>query len=91
MSSRINQVVKPVTQIAQRSFAHRYAPSEPLPAGELPIGDSAFTQSSLYGSYPEMTYGGALSFLRRKYSKNVFGHGEKVISRVLIVLYAHTP
>lgn len=41
------------------------------------LGDGAFHRSSLYGTIPEMTYGGALSFLRRKYTKNIFGHGDK--------------
>lgn len=45
---------------------------------DLPLGDSAFMAKSLYGSQPEMTYGGALSFLRRKYTRDVFGHGENV-------------
>lgn len=39
-------------------------------------GDSAFNRSTLYGSYPEMTYGGATSFLRRQYTKKIFGHGK---------------
>jgi len=39
------------------------------------LGDTAFTRESLYGTAPEMTYGGALSFLRRKYTKSLFAHG----------------
>ena len=35
--------------------------------------DQAFTRNSLYGRANEMTYGGALSFLRRKYTKNLEG------------------
>ena len=35
--------------------------------------DQAFTKESLYGSELEMTYGGALSFLRRKYTKKLSG------------------
>jgi len=33
--------------------------------------DQAFTKKSLYGRANEMTYGGALSFLRRKYTKDL--------------------
>lgn len=36
-------------------------------------GDSAFRNESLKGRYPEMTYGGALSFLRRKYTRDIQG------------------
>lgn len=36
-------------------------------------GDNAFTATSLYGRQPEMTYGGALSFLRRRYTKDLAG------------------
>ncbi|MGB0545526.1 MAG: agmatinase [Candidatus Pseudothioglobus sp.] len=35
--------------------------------------DQAFTKKSLYGRANEMTYGGALSFLRRKYTKDLTG------------------
>ena len=35
--------------------------------------DQAFTRKSLYGRANEMTYGGALSFLRRKYTKDLKG------------------
>ena len=35
--------------------------------------DQAFTKKSLYGRANEMTYGGALSFLRRKYTKDLKG------------------
>ncbi|MBT6633927.1 MAG: agmatinase, partial [Gammaproteobacteria bacterium] len=35
--------------------------------------DQAFTKKTLYGRDNEMTYGGALSFLRRKYTKNLKG------------------
>ena len=35
--------------------------------------DQAFTKKSLYGRANEMTYGGALSFLRRKYTKELKG------------------
>ncbi|MFQ5985700.1 MAG: agmatinase [Alphaproteobacteria bacterium] len=36
-------------------------------------GDHAFTETSLYGSEPEPTYSGALSFMRRKYSRDLAG------------------
>jgi agmatinase len=35
--------------------------------------DQAFMKNSLYGRANEMTYGGALSFLRRKYTKDLTG------------------
>ena len=35
--------------------------------------DQAFTREDLYGTHPEATYAGALSFLRRKYSKDLTG------------------
>ena len=36
-------------------------------------GDHAFTAQSLYGTQVEHTYSGALSFLRRKYTRNLDG------------------
>ena len=36
-------------------------------------GDQAFRRESLYGSESEQTYAGALSFLRRKYSRDLTG------------------
>ena len=36
-------------------------------------GDHAFTGESLYGTYHEPTYSGTLSFMRRKYTKNLDG------------------
>lgn len=38
---------------------------------KINVGDSAFSASSLREPVDEMNYGGALSFLRRKYSKNL--------------------
>ncbi len=35
--------------------------------------DQAFTREDLYGTHAESTYAGALSFLRRKYSKDLTG------------------
>ena len=37
------------------------------------IGDQAFRSESLLGRLPEMTYGGALSFLRRRYTRDIAG------------------
>ena len=34
-------------------------------------GDQAFRKESLTGKDPEMTFGGALSFLRRKYTRDI--------------------
>jgi len=34
-------------------------------------GDQAFRATTLYGRQPEMTYGGALSFLRRRYTRDI--------------------
>ncbi|SFU76157.1 agmatinase [Pseudoduganella namucuonensis] len=36
-------------------------------------GDGAIRRASLYGSHPEMTYAGVLSFMRRKYSRELDG------------------
>ncbi len=36
-------------------------------------GDQAFRKQDVYGRWPEMTYGGALSFLRRRYSRDLAG------------------
>lgn len=36
-------------------------------------GDRAFRAAELHGRWPEMTYGGALSFLRRRYSRDLAG------------------
>jgi len=38
-----------------------------------PQGDQAFISTRLYGRRSEMTYGGALSFLRRRYSRDLAG------------------
>lgn len=43
------------------------------PQNNDPVGDQAFRKTDLYGRWPEMTYGGALSFLRRKYSRDLTG------------------
>ncbi|MED5264892.1 MAG: agmatinase, partial [Actinomycetota bacterium] len=36
-------------------------------------GDQAFRRENLRGRNPEMTFGGALSFLRRNYTKDLDG------------------
>lgn len=36
-------------------------------------GDQAFLKQDFYGRWPEMTYGGAVSFLRRRYSRDLAG------------------
>lgn len=38
-----------------------------------PKGDQAFRSTDLHGRWPEMTYGGALSFLRRRYTRDLRG------------------
>lgn len=38
-----------------------------------PKGDQAFRNPDLHGRWPEMTYGGALSFLRRRYTRDLRG------------------
>jgi len=40
---------------------------------EPETGDQAFLKKSDHGRWPEMTYGGALSFLRRRYSRELAG------------------
>lgn len=37
------------------------------------VGDQAFRADGLHGRLPEMTYGGALSFLRRRYTRDIAG------------------
>ncbi len=44
-------------------------------------GDRAFRADTLRGRWPEMTYGGAMSFLRRRYSRDLAG-AEVVVSGV---------
>ena len=36
-------------------------------------GDQAFRKSDLYGRWPELTHGGVLSFMRRKYTDDLSG------------------
>src|SRR5699024_1463063 len=44
-------------------------------------GDQAFLSNSLYGRQEEMNYGGALSFLRRRYTRKLEG-AEVVVSGI---------
>ena len=44
-------------------------------------GDQAFRADSLHGRWAEMTYGGALSFLRRRYTRDLAG-ADVVVSGV---------
>ncbi len=44
-------------------------------------GDQAFRRNSLLGQWPEMTYGGALSFLRRAYGRDIQG-ADAVVSGI---------
>ena len=40
---------------------------------EEPVGDDAFRRHDLYGTTIENTYAGALSFMRRKYTRDLTG------------------
>ncbi len=42
-------------------------------SGAETVGDQAFRSEDLRGRLPEMTYGGALSFLRRRYTRDIAG------------------
>lgn len=44
-------------------------------------GDAAFTAPSVHGSYPELVYAGATSFLRRRFTRDVAG-ADVVVSGV---------
>lgn len=75
----LKNVTKGITQETSRSIqviARRQFTTSNSPGYEpQPLGDGAFTSTSLYTSEVEMTYGGALSFLRRKYTKSLGPHG----------------
>ena len=43
------------------------------PPAAVPPGDSAFRSPDLRTHWPEMTYGGAVSFLRRRYGRDLTG------------------
>ncbi len=44
-------------------------------------GDQAFRADSLYGRQPEMNYGGALSFLRRRYTREI-GEADVIVNGI---------
>ncbi|MDT7928837.1 MAG: hypothetical protein RQ830_04960, partial [Tepidimonas sp.] len=46
--------------------------SHPIPEAP-PAGDGAMRRPTLHGSWPEMTYAGVLSFLRRTYTRDLTG------------------
>ena len=48
-------------------------PPSPATAVDAHAVDQAFTRSSPYGTRAEPTYSGALSFLRRRYTKDLTG------------------
>lgn len=47
--------------------------SESTATEQAEQGDQAFRRTDVYGGWPEMTYGGALSFLRRRYQRDLKG------------------
>jgi agmatinase len=53
--------------------------SQPNSTAETQHLDQAFTRTSPYGTHAEPTYSGALSFLRRRYSKDLAGVDVAVI------------
>lgn len=54
-------------------MTERNAPISPANALDPKTIDQAFTRTSPYGTQAEPTYSGALSFLRRKYTKDLTG------------------
>jgi agmatinase len=54
-------------------MSHSNEPISPATAADPNAVDQAFTRTSPYGTHAEPTYSGALSFLRRKYSKDLTG------------------
>jgi agmatinase len=44
-----------------------------MPSGDKPVIDQAFTREAPYGTASEPTYSGVLSFLRRRYTKDLDG------------------
>jgi agmatinase len=54
-------------------MSHSNEPISPATAADPNTVDQAFTRTSPYGTHAEPTYSGALSFLRRKYSKDLTG------------------
>ena len=54
-------------------------------------GDGAFTGGSLYGTREEPTYSGALSFMRRRYTKDLTGVDVAVTGIPLDVATSNRP
>lgn len=54
-------------------MTHTQAPETPATAVDPNAVDQAFTRISPYGTQAEPTYSGALSFLRRRYTKDLAG------------------
>ncbi len=54
-------------------------------------GDAAFTRDSLYGTREEPTYSGALSFMRRKYTKDLAGVDVAITGIPLDIATSHRP
>lgn len=54
-------------------MSHSDLPTPPATAVDPDAVDQAFTRHSPYGTHAEPTYSGALSFLRRKYTKDLTG------------------
>jgi agmatinase len=54
-------------------MTHTQAPETPATAVDPNAVDQAFTRISPYGTHAEPTYSGALSFLRRRYTKDLAG------------------
>ena len=54
-------------------------------------GDAAFTRDSLYGTREEPTYSGALSFMRRKYTKELTGVDIAITGIPLDIATSHRP
>ncbi|PWG63097.1 agmatinase [Sediminicurvatus halobius] len=56
-----------------------------------PKGDQAFRNPDLHGRWPEMTYGGALSFLRRRYTRDLRGVDVAVTGIPLDITTSYRP
>ena len=55
------------------------------------IGDNAFTAESLYGTNWQPTYAGALSFMRRKYTRDLTGVDVAVTGLPFDLATTHRP
>lgn len=60
-------------------MSHPLDASSPATAFDPAAVDQAFTRTSPYGTHAEPTYSGALSFLRRKYTKDLTGVNVAVV------------